>query len=341
MLEKKGVFASMRKTMKKFAKITMAFAVCLMAFACSKRADDGKTELSIGHFPNITHAQALVAHQLSRQGRGWFESRLGDNVKIAWRVFNAGPSAMESLFAGAVDVTYVGPSPAINAFSKTGGRDIRIVSGSADGGSTLVVKPSLNIKKVSDFKGKTIATPQLGNTQDVACRAWLIENGLKVDLTGRGDATVQALANPEQLMMFRRGDIDAVWTVEPWVSRLILEGGAAVFHDQREAVTTVVATSLRTARNHPELLEKFVKAHRELTDWINANPGEAQKLVQMELTALSGGNKVSMELVKAAWPRIVFTNTVNRAELQKFVDRAYNCGFLKKKTDITNIFSVK
>ena len=146
-------------------------AVCGLS-SCSKQQSN---VVRIGHFPNISHAQALVAHNLSRQGKGWFEQRVGKDVEIQWALFNAGPSAMESLLSGAVDVTYVGPSPAINAFARTGGEDVRIIAGSADGGASLVVDPKKNITKPSDFKGKRIGTPQLGNTQDVACRAWLVE----------------------------------------------------------------------------------------------------------------------------------------------------------------------
>jgi len=302
----------------------------------SANAQEEQITLQLGHFPNITHAQALVAHQLSRQGKGWFEERLGKNVKIEWRIYNAGPSAMEAMFSGALDITYVGPSPALNAYSKTGGRDVRIIAGSADGGAALVVNPALGLKTPQDFKGKKIGTPQLGNTQDVACRAWLIENGLKVTLSG-GDARVIPTANPEQLPLFKRGDLDAVWTVEPWVSRLVNEAGGSVFYDQKEAVTTVVATCNRILEKHPDLVKNFVKAHEELTDWVIKNPEEAQKLVQLELEALTGG-KVSLELVKTAWPRLIFTKTANAAEVQKFADFAYECGFIKKKVDIANMF---
>src|SRR5437868_3147565 len=129
--------------------------------------------LRVGHFPNITHVQALVAHGLSRQGKGWFEQRLGADVKIDWFVYNAGPSAMEAIFAHSIDLTYVGPSPAINAYAKARGEDIRVIAGSADGGAALVVQPDSGLRAAADFRGKRLGTPQLGNTQDVAARAWL------------------------------------------------------------------------------------------------------------------------------------------------------------------------
>ncbi len=303
-------------------------------FVLSSTFSDAKSVIQVGHFPNVTHAQALIAHHLSRLGKGWFEQRLGGDVEIQWRLYNAGPSAMEALFSGGVDITYVGPTPAINAFAKTKGRDVRIIAGSADGGAALVVNPKLGITSPVDFKGRKIATPQLGNTQDVAARAWLGENGLKTSLTG-GDALVVATANPEQLPLFKSGQVDAVWTVEPWVTRLEKEAGAKVFLEQRDAITTIVVTNNKTLEEKPELVEKFVRAHKELTEWINKNPVEAQKLVVAELNALTGG-KISEDLVRKSWARIVFTSDINRKSFQKFYDDTYKCGFIKK-IDISKI----
>lgn len=303
-------------------------------FVLSSAFSDAKSVIQVGHFPNVTHAQALIAHHLSRLGKGWFEQRLGGDVEIQWRLYNAGPSAMEALFSGGVDITYVGPTPAINAFAKTKGRDVRIIAGSADGGAALVVNPKLGITSPADFKGRKIATPQLGNTQDVAARAWLGENGLKTSLTG-GDALVVATANPEQLPLFKSGQVDAVWTVEPWVTRLEKEAGAKVFLEQRDAITTIVVTNNKTLEEKPELVEKFVRAHKELTEWINKNPVEAQKLVVAELNALTGG-KISEDLVRKSWARIVFTSDINRKSFQKFYDDTYKCGFIKK-IDISKI----
>lgn len=307
-------------------------AVCGLS-SCSKQQSN---VVRIGHFPNISHAQALVAHNLSRQGKGWFEQRVGKDVEIQWALFNAGPSAMESLLSGAVDVTYVGPSPAINAFARTGGEDVRIIAGSADGGASLVVDPKKNIKKPSDFKGKRIDTPQLGNTQDVACRAWLAENGMNVTLTG-GDAFVIATPNPEQLQLFRSGSLDAVWTVEPWVTRLVDEAGGKIYLQQNDTVTTVLVAGQKILKERPEFIKKLAAAHEELTRWINENPQEAQKLVHAELQALTGG-KISLDLVKKAWPRLIFTSQMNPKGLQDFVDSAYKSKLLKNRVDVKNLF---
>lgn len=306
-------------------------ALCLLC-GCGpdKKTDDGKTVLRVGFFPNITHAQALVAQQTN-----WFEKRLGPDVKIEWMSFNAGPSAMESLFAKAVDLTYVGPNPAINAFAKSNGEDIRIIAGSADGGAALIVNPKLGLKKPEDFRGKRIGTPQFANTQDVACRAWLIKNGLKVTITG-GDASVVPTANPDQLALFGRGDLDAVWTVEPWATRLEQKAGGVPFLEQQDTVTTVLASSVGTLKAHPELVEKFVEAHKELTQWINDNPLEAQRLTLKQIEQVTRG-KMEPGLIARAWKRLVFTSKLNRPSLEDFVDQAFSCGFLKERLNIDRL----
>src|SRR6185312_16623014 len=233
-----------------------AFAVVAPAAA--------QTTLRIGHFPNITHVQALIAHNMSRQGKGWFEQRLGPNVKIEWYVYNAGPSAMEAVFAKSIDLTYVGPNPAINAYARSRRQEVRIVAGAVNGGSALVVHGDSALKSAADFRDKKIATPQFGNTQDVAARAWLTSGGLKITQAG-GDAQVLPTANPDQLLLFKQKQVDAVWTVEPWVSRLEMEADGEVLVDDREAITTVLVTRADLLATRQGLVRKLVDAHRELT----------------------------------------------------------------------------
>src|SRR5919108_133412 len=160
------------------------FAWSISLWFASAALSFPETKIRVGHFPNITHAQGVVAHALSRQGKGWFEQRLGPGTKIEWFIYNAGPSAMEAIFAKSIDLTYVGPGPALNAYLKSNGEEIRVISGAANAGAALVVKADSPIKAPADFRGKKIATPQLGNTQDISCRAWLKEHGFKITLTG-------------------------------------------------------------------------------------------------------------------------------------------------------------
>src|ERR1051325_2808361 len=204
----------------KISNLVLSISLWFVATACSF----GETKIRVGHFPNITHAQGLVAHALTRQGKGWFEQRLGPGIKLEWFVYNAGPSAMEAIFAKSIDLTYVGSAPALNAYSKARGEEIRVIAGAANGGAGLIVQPDQNLKAPSDLRGKKIATPQLGNTQDVSCRAWLINGGLRITQLG-GDTQVIPTANPDQLGLFQQKRVDGVWTVEPWLSRLEKEAG--------------------------------------------------------------------------------------------------------------------
>lgn len=293
--------------------------------------------LRVGHFPNVTHVQALVAHGLSRQGKGWFEERLGPNIRIDWFVYNAGPSAMEAIFANSIDLTYVGPSPALNAYSRSGGDEIRIVAGAVEGGSALVVQGDSTAKIPADFRGKRIATPQLGNTQDVAARAWLAAGGVKVTLTG-GEAQIIPTENPDQLTLFKRRDLDAVWTVEPWVSRLEREAGGKVLVDESDAITTVLVSSAKELKQSGDLVAKFVAAHKALTDWIRDNPEAAQKLVVDELAAETHGT-IQPELIAQAWPRIHLTAEVSRDHLERFVARAKDAGYMKSAPDLGRLMA--
>src|SRR5687768_14697381 len=237
----------------------MMWIVVLGAFmATAPSVVSAGDTIRVGHFPNVTHVQGLVAHHLSRTGRGWFEQRLGPDVKIEWYIYNAGPSAMEAIFAQSIDLTYVGPAPALNAYTKSNGAEVRLIAGSANGGAAFVVHADQNLKAPGDFKGKKIATPQLGNTQDISCRAWLLGGGLKITQLG-GDAQVIPTQNPDQLSLFQQKRVDGVWTVEPWVSRLEREAGGKILVEEREVATTVVVSSVKFLGAKRELAKKFVE----------------------------------------------------------------------------------
>src|SRR3954468_16799637 len=295
-----------------------------------------ETLLRVGHFPNITHAQALVAHNLSRQGKGWFEEKLGPGIRIEWFVYNAGPSAMEAIFAQSIDLTYVGPGPALNAYTKSNGAEFRLIAGSAKGGAALVVQPDQNLKTAADFRGKKIATPQLGNTQDISCRAWLLAGGLKITQLG-GDAQVLPTQNPDQLSLFKQKKVDAVWTVEPWVSRLERESNGKVLVDERDVATTVLVSSAKFLGGQRELVRKFAEAHAALTDWMVKNPEEAQKLIKAELLEETRSD-MPADLIAQSWKRIVFTAETPRASIEAFLQSSVKTGFIKTAPDLTKLF---
>lgn len=315
------------------------FSLSILLTTASLGPVRAETKIRVGHFPNITHVQALVAHALSRQGKGWFEERIGSGTKIDWYIYNAGPGAMEAIFANSIDLTYVGPSPAINAYAKSRGEEIRVVAGAANGGAALVIRNDSSLKNAADFRGKKIATPQLGNTQDVSCRAWLTAGGLKITQLG-GDALVLPAANPDQLSLFQQGRVDAVWTVEPWVSRLELEASGKVLVEEADSPTTVLISSVKFLNKNRELLKKFTQAHRELTDWIVKNPAEAQKLVVDELQQETHG-QISAALIAHAWKRIALTSEVHREALDKFVTNAKAAGFLRDVPDLDRLINLQ
>ncbi|HZP60828.1 MAG TPA: ABC transporter substrate-binding protein [Opitutaceae bacterium] len=312
-------------------------AVLPLAVLVSLRAE--KITLRVGYFPNITHAQGVIGSETTREGHGWFEQRLGPDVTLQWYPFNAGPSAMEAIFAGSIDLTYVGPNPALNAYIRSNGDEIRVLAGAAEGGAALVVRAGGPIKAPADFRGKKIATPQLGNTQDVAARSWLKKQGFNITLIG-GDAQVIPTANPDQLALFQQGQLDAVWTVEPWVSRLESEAKGRIFLEQNDAVTTVLVASANLLKTRPELAEKFRAAHAELTAWINAHPAEAQKQVQAGLSA-DVHREMSIALIVHAWPRLHFTDQLSEKQFEALVADAQSVGFLRDAIPLDRLFSRK
>jgi NitT/TauT family transport system substrate-binding protein len=320
--------------------LTATLAAATLLAGCDRKdaAKPGDaTVLRVGFFPNITHAPALVGYHETRTkgARGWFESRTG--AKIEWYPFNAGPSAIEALLTGSIDVTYVGPNPVINGYTRTKGTDIRVLSGAARGGAALVIRKGSRLKSPADFRGKKIATPQLGGTQDVAARAWLVAGGLAITQRG-GDANVVPTANPDQLDLFKRGDLDGVWTVEPWVSRLELEAGAEVLVEQKEVLTTLLAASTRALGRKADLLGKFVAAHEELTRKVAAEPDWAKPAVSAALREATS-KAIPATLLDHAWPRLTFTTGVQLADFTVIQRDAKSVALLPEEADLSKLFA--
>ena len=253
-----------------------------------------------------------------------------------WFVYNAGPSAKEAIFANSIDLTYVGPGPALNAYTKSNGEEARLIAGAANGGAGLVVQPDGNLHAPGDFRGKKIATPQLGNTQDISCRAWLTEGGLKITQLG-GDAQVIPTQNPDQLGMFKQKKVDGVWTVEPWLSRLEQEASGKVIVEEKDAATTVLVSSVKFLNEKRDLAKKFAQAHAELTDWIVKNPDEAQRIIKAELLEETK-NDMTPQIIMSAWKRIVFTSETPSASVEKFMQNSVRAGFIKAAPDLSKLF---
>ncbi len=297
-----------------------------------------KVTLRLGYFPNITHASAVAGVET-----GIFAEKLGPNVTLSTSSFNAGPAAMEAIFSGAIDATYVGPNPAINAYSKSNGEAIRIVSGATSGGAFLVVKPE--IAKPADLKGKKIASPQLGNTQDVALRNWLKENGLNADQQGGGDVSVLPQENATAIQAFAQGAIDGAWVPEPWVTRLVQEGGGKVLVDEKELwdngdfVTTHLIVRTAFLEDHPDAVRRLLQGQVEANELVNRDPQEARRLVNQGIAELTGKG-LADEVIRAAWQNLEFTNDPIASSLATSARHASELGLLEK-VDLAGIYDLQ
>ncbi|MFD0884037.1 ABC transporter substrate-binding protein [Streptosporangium algeriense] len=294
-------------------------------------------EVRLGYFPNITHSTALVGIE-----KGLFTKHLG-GTKLTTTTFNAGPAAIEAVFSGAIDATYIGPNPAINAWAKSKGEAIKIIAGAASGGVFLVVKPEIN--SVEDLRGKKIATPQLGNTQDVALRYWLQEKGLKTDTKGGGDVNIIPQENSQTLQTFATGDIDGAWVPEPFASRLIQESKGKVLIDERDLwpnkqfVITHLIVRQEFAAQHPDVVKQLLQGHVEANAAINADPADAKKTVNAALEKLSG-KALKQEVIDSAFTNISFTNDPIASSLVTSADHAVKIGLLQP-VDLNGIYDLK
>lgn len=296
--------------------------------------------IRVGAFPNITHPQAMVG-----KSKGWFEKALGPDVKIEWKSFNAGPSAIEALFAGAIDMTYVGPNPAINGYVRSNGEALRIIAGATSGGAALVVRADSGINDVQDFHSKRIASPQLGNTQDVALRAWLKANGLKPRDKG-GDVQVMPVANPDQLTLFLKKEIDAAWAPEPWASRLVHDVNGRIFLDERslwpngQFLTTELVVSTKFLQTHPDLVKQWLRAHVDLTTWINAHSADAKKALNQQIQTETG-KALAAGVLDDSFSRVQVTYDPLRGPLQHAAQLAFDAGFLgRQMPDLSRLYDL-
>ncbi len=285
------------------------------------------TKVRLGFFPNVTHATALVGVE-----SGIFQAALGPN-DLDVKTFNAGPASVEALFSGALDATYIGPNPAINAHVQSRGEAIRIVSGATSGGSSLVVRPS--ITGPADLRGKKLASPQRGGTQDVALRHWLKSNGLKTDLAGGGDVSIAPQDNAQTLETFRAGQIDGGWVPEPWATRLVQEGGGKVLLDERTLwpdgrfVTTHLVVRTEFLKEHPDAVRRLVEGQVQANDLVNTNPGEARRLVNRAIAGVTGRG-IPATVLEASWKNLEFTNDPIASSLTASADHASDVGFLER-----------
>src|SRR5438067_7041951 len=318
----------------------LLFAVALVGCGSQSSSNNGPVTLNLGYFPNLTHAVALVGVE-----RGTFKSALGSNVKLETKTFNAGPALIEALFAGDIDIGYVGPNPAINGYVKSHGEALRIIAGAASGGALFVVRPGANIKTAADLAGKKIATPQHGGTQDVSLRYYLQQHGLKPADKG-GNVQIVPTDPANILTLFKEGSIDGAWVAEPWGTRLLVEGKGQLFLDERSLwpdgkfVTTNVVVRKEFMDQHPDLVSKFLQAHVDTIQYIKSNPSSAQSIVNSEIKRITG-KALPGTVIARSFTNLDIIYDPLVSSLMTSADRAYSLGFLgSSKPDLGGIYDL-
>ncbi|MEU3016946.1 MULTISPECIES: ABC transporter substrate-binding protein [unclassified Nocardiopsis] len=331
---------SLRKPVLSVAATVLAIGMTATACGASGGdTGDGVDTLTLGYFPNITHAPALVGVE-----NGTFAEALGD-VELATQTFNAGPDAINALFAGEVDATFIGPNPAINGWSQSDGTALRVIAGSTSRGAGLVVRPGID--SVDDLPGTTLSTPQLANTQDVALRWFAQEQGWDVDTEGGGDLSIIPQDNSDIVNAFELGEIDGAWVPEPHLSRLLVELDGELLVDESdlweetggEFVTTHLIVNADFLEAHPDVVEDLLRGHVETVDWINDNPEEAQAAAIAHLSAVSGSGP-SPEVVASAFGNTVFTVDPVAPSLRGGAEHAESVGLLDP-VDLDGIYALE
>jgi len=320
--------------------VTVLLSISLLGglVGCSAKKVDENVKVRVGYFPNITHSQALVG-----KDQGSFQKAIGEKNKIDWKLFNAGPAEIEAFFAGAIDIGYIGPGPAINGYAKSKG-DIQIIAGATDAGAIFVSRKGLVIKDLKDLSGKKIAVPQFGNTQDLTLRNLLSKNGLK-DTTKGGTVEVRQAENADILTLLQKGDIDAALVPEPWGSRLIKEAQANIILDYKDVfregnyTTAVVVVRTEFLKDHPKIVEDFIKNHVEVTDYINKNQEQAKTIVNKQITELTKKG-LSKDILDASFKRLTVTNNPEKDSVLEFVKASVKEGFLKIAPDTKDLINL-
>lgn len=318
---------------------TEYYLSCIMLAAGLALSVEGAEaqQVRIGFFPNLTHAQAVYA-----KATGEFERRTG--AQFDWVAFNAGPTAIESIFVNAIDMTFIGPGPAINGYIKSRGKKFVIISGAASGGAGLVVRKDAGIKTDQDFQGRTIATPQLGNTQDIAARDWFNLKKYRFKERG-GSLSLLPISNPDQLTLFLKKEIDGAWTVEPWLSRLEIEGGGVLFVDEKtlwpggQYVTTHLIANRDFIARNPMLVSNLLSAHVEVTQKINGDKAAAATLLNDALRKETG-KALPGDVIARAMERVEFTWDPVSHSLYKDAEAAHRIGFIRTRPNLDNIYAL-
>jgi NitT/TauT family transport system substrate-binding protein len=320
------------------ASIVGVVLLSMLGIALNSNDVPSDPKLRIAYFPNIGHAIPIVGME-----NGFFQNSLGDQVKIETRVFDSGPQAIESLFANSIDLAYVGPGPAINGFLNSENHNVRILAGAASGGASFIVHPDSEINSASDFVGKKIAAPQIGNTQDVSLRHYLSEHGLKPAEKG-GSVIIYNIPNPDIYTLFAKGDIDGAWIPEPWATILETElNGKRLFYEEelwpnQEFASVLLIANANFVEKNPGLVSNFLDSHHETVNWINQNPVETRIIFNNFLNSHLG-QPLSDDVVDTALSNLVITADPVPDSIHSFAEKANALGYLGRNGyDLSGIF---
>jgi len=323
--------------------ITLAAVIVHTPVIGYAQAQGATKFLRIGYFPNINHAQAVIGF-----GSGEFENEFGSNIEVQPYIFNAGSSAIQALLANRIDATYVGPGPAVNGYVASLGKDLRIISGAASGGAVFVVRKDSGINSPKDFANKVFASPQLGNTQDIALRNYLHTKGYQTKDNG-GNVTVISTDNPTILTLFLKKQVDGAWVPEPWGAKLVNEAGGRILVDERtlwppdgKFVTANMVARTDYLQQNPDVVKKLLAANVNETSWINNHTDAAIKAFNIEFKKLTGKTLAENEL-RQSWSRIQFTYDPLKLSLFQGANSAYDLGFLAKgkpRPDVSGIYDL-
>lgn len=316
--------------------LILATLVGLAGIGCDSRQSGTGVleEIRLGYFPNLTHAQAVLG-----VASGDFAQAVAP-VKFTTKVFNAGPSLIEALLVHEIDIGYVGPGPALTAFDKSQGEGIRIIAGAAANGVVIIARKGAGISQLSDLKGKRLATPQIGNTQDISARHYL-----RSVLGEQNLQHVLPIPNAEQAAMMQRGEIDAAWSPEPWGARLMAEADGVLvgqekdlWPDQRFTLAVVVTTPEFLVR-HPDVVRKILGVHRNWTDRLSKNSQKYLPQLEQALLELSG-RKLPAGVLADAIGRIVYTDEPMEQTLRSFAQWSYELEFFRQPLNLENLVDV-
>lgn len=327
----------MSSTKKHMLSVFILGIILFIISGCTTQDSQQQGKVRVAFFPNITHAQALIG-----KSQGTFQEALGSEYEIEWKQFNAGPAEIEALFAGEVDMGYIGPGPAINGYIKSQG-DLQIIAGATHAGAVFVSRKDLVIKDLQALSGKKIAVSQFGNTQDLSLRNILKENNLE-DTTKGGTVEILQVQNPDIKTLLENGEIDAALVPEPWGSRLIQEVEANVILDFDEVwrggnySTAVIIARKDFIERYPDIVEKFLKAHIDLTDKINVNKEESKKTLNKEIELLTG-KALSEDVLDLAFSRLIITNDPEKQSIIEFATLLKDAGFIKEVPDLESLFN--